>query len=539
MFHTTHRSTATGRTAFALLALLALLVSAFSLAAPALGAHDVDGPAVDPVTVSPEDPEGYSFQGQNVVCPAGTTELKFETDEGDLADGDHTDSVVIGTTTVTVMFTVAGNTITEFTVTNGLAAYVFVKASDETNVYNYSAQTGGGIAHDDGLFSPTADGISHASFCLIAVTTPPPPVTGDLVINKTSGASTALAGVTFTLTGTGFATRTDVTDASGQASFDDLPVGTYTLTETTPAGHQPAGPWTVTVSATGVVSVSGLTPNQNGSFNIANQLIVPPTGDLLINKTSGASTALAGVTFTLSGTGFTTRTDVTDASGQANFDDLPAGTYTLTETTPAGHQPAGPWTVTVSATGVVTVSGLTANANGSFNIANQLIVTVPPTGDLLINKTSGTAALAGVTFTLTGTGFTTRTDVTDASGQANFDDLPVGTYTLSETTPADFQAAGPWTVTVSATGVVTVSGLTANANGSFTIVNTRAGTQGTVSTPSPTPVVRTGTLTSTGVPNTATTADAGLTAVAVLGALMLLSAGVFVSTAMGGGRRRR
>ena len=364
-----------GRIALALLATLALLAVLFStaLARPVLAAHDVLGPAVPVVTVSPEDPHGFTFQGNNVVCPAGTTELKFESSEGDLANGTHTGSVTIGSTTVTVTMTVSGGTITTFSVTNGLAAYVFNKASASTNVYDYSGQPGGGIAHDDGLISPTGNGISHASFCLIAVTTPPPPVTGDLAINKTHGAN-ALPGVVFTLTGASLTTPlTDTTDATGKANFDDLAPGTYTLTETTPAGFNPAGPWAVTVSATGVVTIAGLTAGTDGSFTIVNSTTPPPppvTGDLVINKTNGA-TALAGVTFTLSGGGLTTPlTDVTDAAGKASFDDLAPGSYTLTETTPTGFNPAGPWTVTVSATGVVTIAGLTAGTDGSFTIVN-------------------------------------------------------------------------------------------------------------------------------------------------------------------------
>ncbi len=218
----------------------------------------------------------------------------------------------------------------------------------------------------------------------------------------------------------------------------------------------------------GIAHDDGLVGPLGAISNVGFCVITQPTGDLLINKT-GANGALAGVTFTLTGTGFTTQTDVTDAQGKANFDDLVPGTYTLTETTPAGYQANGPWTVTVSATGVVSIAGLTANQDGSFNITNTLI-----TGDLLINKTGANGALAGVTFTLTGTGFTTQTDVTDAQGKANFDDLVPGTYTLTETTPAGYQANGPWTVTVSATGVVSIAGLTANQDGSFNITNTEA-----------------------------------------------------------------
>ena len=274
-------------------------------------------------------------------------------------------------------------------------------------------------------------------------------------------------------------------------------------------------------------------PNVGGGIShitfCFNTETAPVTGDLMINKTDGAN-ALPGVVFTLTGASLTTPlTDTTDAAGKANFDDLAPGSYTLTEATPAGFNPAGPWAVTVSATGVVTIAGLTAGTDGSFTIVNSTTPPPPPvTGDLAINKTNGATALAGVTFTLSGGGLSTPlTDITDAAGKASFENLAPGTYNLAEATPAGFNAAGPWTVTVSATGVVTIAGLTAGTDGSFTIVNSSGGQLGSTGSPAPTVTpVRSGTLTSTGVPNTAVSTDA-------LGSIMLLLAAIALIASVG------
>lgn len=71
-----------------------------------------------------------------------------------------------------------------------------------------------------------------------------------LTLNKVDAADgSVMEGVSFTLTDGGDYVQTLSTDEQGAVSFSGLTAGTYTLTETTPAGYQAAGPWTVTVTA--------------------------------------------------------------------------------------------------------------------------------------------------------------------------------------------------------------------------------------------------------------------------------------------------
>lgn len=169
---------------------------------------------------------------------------------------------------------------------------------------------------------------------------------------------------------------------------------------------------------------------------------------------NGPDTGLSGVTLTLSGPNLTTPITVqTDASGNFTFSNVPAGTYTLTETQPT--TPANQTGRTTAGT-----SGGTVNVNTISNVvltANQtatgyLFAEIPllSTGGSVYEDTNGNGrrdtgenGIQGVTITLTGTSIvngtiTPRTTTTDESGNYSFADLTPGTYTLAETQPTGF-----------------------------------------------------------------------------------------------------
>jgi hypothetical protein len=128
------------------------------LTVPTLANHEPpDGPEVEPTA---ED-----FPGGEPICPEGTV-------GGRINDPDADDELTVqlsDETSATFRVISSGNALT-FEVENGLAAAVFVKGgTDGQNVYDYSGMAGGGIAHDDGLITPTGQGISHVDFCLVAL----------------------------------------------------------------------------------------------------------------------------------------------------------------------------------------------------------------------------------------------------------------------------------------------------------------------------------------------------------------------------------
>jgi hypothetical protein len=194
------------------------------------------------------------------------------------------------------------------------------------------------------------------------------------------------------------------------------------------------------------------------TFTSALKDFVPPTsisitncGSVKVKKVDDAGTPLAGAEFTLykdnapiGGTRgaedtATTLKCTTDATGICTINLVPSGEYWVVETvTPAGHDTAADQHVTVTAGAT---SDLTATP----------FVNPRQRGAILVTKTRKHAAStpstqpqAGVTFTITGG----ATAVTNANGQACFDNLLFGSYNVTETVPTGYVADGATTKTV-------------------------------------------------------------------------------------------
>ena len=149
------------RTLVGVLAAMGLLLT---LTLPTLAHHDpANGPEVAPTQ--------QDFPGGPPVCPAGTVGGRIN----DPATGDEFTVQLPDLTSATFkVISITDDELT-FEVERGLAAVVFVKGgTDGQNVYNYSGMPGGGIAHDDGLVTPTSQGISHIDACLVAASTSTP-----------------------------------------------------------------------------------------------------------------------------------------------------------------------------------------------------------------------------------------------------------------------------------------------------------------------------------------------------------------------------
>jgi hypothetical protein len=171
-------------------------------------------------------------------------------------------------------------------------------------------------------------------------------------------------------------------------------------------------------------------------------------GKVKIIKTDDAGSPLAGAEFTLykdnapiggsrgAEDTVTTLKCTTAADGTCTIDSVFAGDYWVVETVvPAGHDGVADQHVTVVANQTVTVGPLTDPRQ---------------TGAILVTKTRKHAAdgagdhpHAGVDFTVNGV-----TKPTDANGQACFDGLLPGNYTVHETTPAGYHGEADKTVTV-------------------------------------------------------------------------------------------
>ena len=137
-----------------------------------------------------------------------------------------------------------------------------------------------------------------------------------------------------------------------------MPIGTYRVTETLPAGWQA----TLPPNATATVPFNGTANVTFANRRIGNLRIFKfedANGNLLQDAGEGP---VQGVTVTVQAPAGTLSTKTTDLNGLAVWNAVPVGAYRVTETLPAGWQA----TLRPSATATVPFNG---TANVTF--ANQ------------------------------------------------------------------------------------------------------------------------------------------------------------------------
>ncbi|MFN3189334.1 MAG: SdrD B-like domain-containing protein [Aureliella sp.] len=303
----------------------------------------------------------------------------------------------------------------------------------------------------------------------------------DSNVNGQFDGEPAISGVLVALSGTTSLgnpiDRTATTDANGEFRFDTLPPGIYSVTETQPDGFRDGADSTDAANSTvlGDDSLSievGLSESVNVRFA---ELTSP---NLAIQKSDGGVTAdFSGVlqyTLTVSNIGDQ------DANGVEVTEVLPTGTEFEQSQSTVGWVDAGngvfrfdvgtlaardsvdlQFAVTITddqLTQIANTASVTDdNAFGndldeSDNSANTSTSVNPSTGRIsgfVYDDTNSNGAfdpsdnpIEGVTVNLAGSSTNgtpiTRTLTTDAAGAYVFENLPAGTYTVTETQPANF-----------------------------------------------------------------------------------------------------
>ncbi len=220
----------------------------------------------------------------------------------------------------------------------------------------------------------------------------------------------AAGGTLVTITGTGFNTATEVKFGSTPASGGTI-VSDTTITIDSPAG-------------TGTVDVTVTSPSGTSATSPADQFSYAPTVTS-ISPTFGP--AAGGTTVTIGGVGFTGVTAV-------DFGTTPATSFTFnSDSSITAVSPAGTDTVDVTVTG----------PGGTSATSSADDFTYAPTVSG-ISPTFGPAA-GGTLVTITGTGFTTATEV-------EFGTMPASGGTIvSDTTITIDSPAGTGTVDVTVT----------------------------------------------------------------------------------------
>ena len=264
--------------------------------------------------------------------------------------------------------------------------------------------------------------------------------TGSIKVQKRTEGQKNVEGITFYLKGTSDSGREinipATTNKDGIAVFENVPIGTYSIIEdeeTVPYGYLVADEKEVKVEYTQTIDETILNNEQ--------------TGTVKVHKKTDGMTNIEGIRFILSGVSDTGREirieTVTDKDGIAKFENVPIGTYTITEdgsTVPYGYLVADEKEVKVEYAQTIDETILNAEQTGTVQVHK---------------KTDGMTNIEGIRFILSGVSDTGREirieTVTDKDGIAKFENVPIGTYTITEdgsTVPYGYLVADSKQVTV-------------------------------------------------------------------------------------------
>ena len=264
--------------------------------------------------------------------------------------------------------------------------------------------------------------------------------TGSITVHKTTEGQKNIEGITFYLRGTSDSGREinipATTDKDGIAKFENIPIGTYMVIEdeeTVPYGYLVADEKEVKVEYAQTIDATILNEEK--------------TGSITVHKTTEGQKNIEGIKFYLRGTSDTGREidipAITDENGIAKFENIPIGTYKVIEdkeTVPYGYLVADEKEVKVEYAQTIDATILNNEQTGSIKVHK---------------KTDGMTNIEGIRFILSGVSDTGREirieAVTDKDGIAKFENVPIGTYTITEdgsTVPYGYLVADSKQVTV-------------------------------------------------------------------------------------------
>jgi len=263
---------------------------------------------------------------------------------------------------------------------------------------------------------------------------------GSIKVTKTTIGNLNIEGIKFFATGISD-TNKDLkfeatTNENGVAMFDKLVIGKYVITEdgsTVPAAYLVADEQEVTVEY-----------NETAEVKVTNE---EKTGSIKVQKRTEGQKNVEGITFYLKGTSDSGREinipATTDKDGVAVFENVPIGTYSIIEdeeTVPYGYLVADEKEVKVEYAQTIDENILNNEQTGTVQVHK---------------KTDGMTNIEGIRFILSGTSDTGREinipAITDKDGIAKFENVPIGTYTITEdgsTVPYGYLVADSKQVTV-------------------------------------------------------------------------------------------
>jgi hypothetical protein len=209
----------------------------------------------------------------------------------------------------------------------------------------------------------------------------------------------------------------------GKITFQDIPLGTYTVRQTADLGPTRSVP-NFTIQVTGAVSSDGWerfsativsTSSTSGAVDIALITRDPSTGELL--------TGTCYVLVDYSNEGCDENGD-----GQVTFDDIPAGTYTVRQTqAPAGYTSINDYSINVQPRYQGVPLGYIVKQAPDQNAPNTRNVSV-----VLVDSRTGQKVVSDACVQLIGAS-NVGCDEDLRDGQIDFLDVPAGTYEVQFT----------------------------------------------------------------------------------------------------------
>jgi hypothetical protein len=224
---------------------------------------------------------------------------------------------------------------------------------------------------------------------------PAPPITAFSISGKLNPA-TGGSGATVTLSGATRATTT--VDSSGNYTFSGLPSGSYTVTPAKKGS-------TFSPTTQGIIVRDSDVTEAN--FSVSQQ-------SAIVSISGFISPAANGIATTVTLSGETNATGITESSGKYIFSGLSIGSYTLTPNKTGFTFSPSNRTVTASGSDVT----------GANFIANQPPVIVSISGFI-------SPAAKGIATAVTLSGATSASATADSSGKYTFTGVPAGSYTLT------------------------------------------------------------------------------------------------------------
>jgi fimbrial isopeptide formation D2 family protein len=308
---------------------------------------------------------------------------------------------------------------------------------------------------------------------------------------------------------------TTISGVTGSAAVTGAPVsaGTYTLSEAGPSGYTP-GAWACTA---GTLTGSSLVlPNGVSATCTINNDDQPAHLTLVKTVTNDNGGTAAPIDWTLTATGPITISGVTGSTAITNAA-VPADAYTLTESGGPGGYTPGTWTCDA---GILTGAVLTLpnGVSATCTINNDDVAARLTLVKTVTNDNGGTAV--PTSWTLTATGPTTISGATGSAAVTNAL-VDAGTYVLSESGPSGY-TAGAWSCdagTLTGSSLVLPNGVSATCTianddqpGTLTLVKTVTNDNGGTAVATDWTLTATGPTTISGVTGSVTVTGAPVSA---------------------------